>query len=1183
MENDSADRSQPPGGEWLLGGGEMGELVRSMDWSRTPLGPRENWPHIMRSVVNLCLNTSFPINVVWGPHRVQIYNDSYRAFCGDKHPESMGQDFREMWDSIWHLVDDAFEMATSGEPSRLVNRRVFLDRAGYLEEAFFTSNFSPIFDDDGTVAGVFHPVTELTQQVLGERRLRVVQSVTDLFFDATTLESAINKTINALKGHKLEVPFALFYLIDPSGREAYLRAETGLEAASSDVLVPAIDLRNNLSIWPVDEVLVSGDSMELTDLHNRALIAGSPYDEPVQEAILMPITVAEGDVPNAVLIAGVSARRRLDTAYRNFFDMLRYTVEKELSHALSYERVRLQTEALEELDRVKTTFFTHISHELRTPLTLLLGPVSETLKARGRSLNKGDRRRLEIVHRNALRLMKLVNSLLDFAQIEAGRAQPSYAPVDLPRVTREIASMFESAFEMAGVEFDIDCPDAPEPAYVDIGMWEKIVLNLLSNAFKFTLRGRVTLRLVWQADHIELTVEDTGIGIAENELPKIFERFHRAPNVASRTYGGSGIGLALVRELVNLHTGTITADSTPDRGSRFTVSVPRGKAHLPEDQVTGALPYDASLAGQAYIAEAMQWLGIDVTPASKSREYDGEATSARVLVVDDTADMRRYLYDILSPYCQVETLANGEQALEAIRTDPPDLLISDLMLPKMNGFELLEAIRASETTTRLPVILLSAQADENARVRGLSSGADDYLVKPFSVAELIARVQLRLSSGRSRRLAVEKAQHDDLTDLPNRTLIYEFAERLIAGAERAHSHMAVLFIDMDRFKPINDEHGHAIGDAVLAEVARRLREGVREEDSVGRIGGDEFLAALSHLQSPSDAAKVARHLVKALSRPYRVDGLVLHTTPSIGIALYPEDGKTPDQLTRAADQAMYLAKLAGPGQIQFCEKQANQHEQQVRRIEHRFKGAFSRGEFELHYQPVVDLQNGQLTGVEALIRWPGSSFGPKDFLPVAEQCGLMEKLGDWIINEACHQLRVWGDEGMPPITLSINVSPMQCRQAQLVRRLMRSAAENGLPPSSLQIEISACDLFKGDDTDILQLFKKLRSVGFKLALDHFGREESNLNHLVELAPDTLKMDQKFSKSNASDAVQLAVVNGIVSMGLTLGFQVVAEGIENAGILTTLQSAGCRDFQGFHICPPLAANEFTHWYHDWKAS
>ncbi|MBW4934958.1 EAL domain-containing protein [Marinobacter sp. F4206] len=1182
MENDSADSLRTGSGEWLLGGGEMGDLVRSMDWSGTPLGPRQDWPQNLRSVINLCLNTSFPVNVAWGPRFVQIYNDSYRAFCGFKHPASMGQDIREMWASIWPQVEEAFATAVSGTPSPVANRRVFLDRAGYLEEAFFASSFSPIFDENGKVVGIFHPVTELTQQVLGERRLRVIQSVTDLFFGANTLESAITKTINALKRHKLEVPFALFYLIDPSGREAYLRAASGLDSAGSDVLVPAINLRDNHSIWPIDEALVASGNTELADLPERVRIVCSPYEEPVQEALLMPVTVAEGAVPNGVLIVGVSARRRLDTAYRNFFAMLRYTVEKELSHALSYERVRLQSEALEEQDRLKTTFFTHISHELRTPLTLLLGPVSETLKARGRSLSKSDRRRLEIAHRNALRLMKLVNSLLDFAQIEAGRPQLSFAPVDLPKATREVASMFESAFQMAGVELEIDCPDAPEPAYVDIGMWEKIVLNLLSNAFKFTLRGRVTLRLTWQADQIELIVEDTGIGIAESELPKVFDRFHRAPKGASRTYEGSGIGLALVRELVKLHSGTITAESVPDQGTRFTVRVPRGKAHLPEDQVTGALPHDVSMAGHAYIAEAMQWLGIDATPASKPGGHSREDTSARVLVVDDTADMRRYLYDILSPYCRVQTVADGQQALEAIRQDPPDLVISDLMLPNVDGFELVKTIRSSEAFNRLPVILLSARADEEARVEGLHSGADDYLVKPFSVAELLARVQLHLSTGRSWRRAVEKARHDDLTDLPNRTLIYEFTERLIASAGRAHSHMAVLFIDMDRFKPINDQHGHAVGDAVLIEVACRLREGVRDEDSVGRLGGDEFLAALSHLHAPSDAATVARHLVKVLSRPYQVHGLVLHTTPSIGVALYPEDGTTPDELTRAADQAMYLAKLSGNGQVRYYEREANQREEQTSLIEKRFKRALTQGEFELHYQPVVDLLHGQLTGVEAFIRWPGTSFGPKDFLPVAESCGLMEKLGDWIINEACHQLRVWGDEGMPPITLSINVSPMQCRQAQLVRRLMRSAAENGLTPGSIQIEITASEIFKGDDTNILQLLRKLKSVGFKLALDHFGSEESSLNHLVELAPDTLKMDQKFSQSNGRDAEQLAVVNGIVSLGSALGFQVVAEGIENAGILTTLQSAGCRDFQGFHICPPLAANDFTHWYHDWQA-
>ncbi len=1184
MATDSSETHPPSGSDWLVGGGEMGALVKAKDWSLTSLGPRDRWPELLRSVVNLCLNSSAPMSVAWGPHFVQIYNDSYRSFCGSKHPESLGQDFRTVWAETWHLVSEAFEMASEGQPSPLVKRRVFLDRLGYLEEVFLASSFSPIFDSDGRVAGILHPVTEITDQVLGERRLRVIQSITDRLVGVRTVKAAVAEAVRTLKRHKLELPFVLFYTVDPSEDEAHLCDSSGLESAGVDVLASTIDLRNNASSWPVDHVLSSGETMELTDLSARVSIVCSPYEEPLEEAVLMPLALDREDLPSAVLIAGVSARKRLDTPYRNFFSMLRYTIENELSHAGAYEDVCLQTEALEERDRLKTAFFTQISHELRTPLTLLIGPVSEMLKTGRESLSEMDIRRLEIANRNALRLMKLVNALLDFAQIEAGRVEPVYTPVDLPTRTRELASMFESAFELAGVEFAVDCPETSEPAFVDPVMWEKIVLNLLSNAFKFTAKGRVSLSLKPKTEHFELTVEDTGIGVGENELTQIFERFHRGEADSYRQHRGSGIGLSLVKDMVNMHAGTIQAESRTAGGSRFTVCIPRGKSHLREDRVSDLVPQESNLAGLAYIAEVVQWLGNhEGEDESESSEGSRRSSSPRVLVVEDTADMRRYLYDILSPFCWVETVSDAEKALEILRQDPPDLLISDLMLPNVDGYELTKQIRLSEDTSRLPVILLSARADEQTRVAGLQSGADDYLIKPFSVSELIARVQLHLNAGSARKRAIEKAQHDDLTDLPNRVLIYEFIERLIGSAERAQARMAVLFIDMDRFKPINDEYGHATGDAVLLEVAARLSRGVREEDSVGRIGGDEFLAALSHIHAPSDAAMVARHLIDSLSKPYVVDGHELTTTPSVGIALFPEDGKTPDELAHAADQAMYMAKLAGPGQLRFCSKQVNQQLRKSSLIEHRFERAFSQGEFELHYQPVVDYQSGQLTSVEAFTRWRGSKYGPREFFPVAERCGLMEPFGDWIIQQVCRQLRVWGDEGVAPLTVSINVSPEQCHQLHLFQHLMRSTAENGLSPGSVQIELTALQLSEGNGSDTAELIRKLKSAGFKLALDHFGNEASNLSSLIEYAPDCLKLDDTLSELRGGAAQHQTLVKGIVTLGAAMGFRVVAEHVENAATLTALQSAGCRDFQGFHICPPLAANDFAHWYQGWRSA
>lgn len=915
MQNNATGSSSPNEHDWLIGGGEMGKLVRAMDWSKTPLGPRNQWPQDLRTAVNLCLNSNFPIAMAWGPHATQIYNDGYWPICGAKHPHSMGMDFRTCWASAWPVIGDAFETAAGGRPAFLNNRRMFLDRNGYLEETFFTASFSPIFDDHGQVAGLFHPVTELTEQSLMERRLRVLQSIADTTREVRTVEQAIRRVVMAISQNPLDVPFALFYGPADGHGQTLLRASGGIDQAPPEAVPERINLQAKDSIWPVAEVLDSGHQQEILDLARRTEFVCEPYPEPVMEAVLMPVTALKDRAPLGVLVLGVSPRRRLDENYQSFFSMLSHGVSSAFSNVLLFERERERRESLAQLDRAKTVFFSNVSHELRTPLTLLLGPLREVLEASQSSLSLLDHRRLTTAHRNGLRLMKLVNSLLEFSRIEAGRAEATYEPLNLAKATKELASMFQSAFETAGIQYDVQCPEGPEPVYVDAGMWENIVLNLLSNALKYTFEGRVAVNLTWHRDHVRLTVKDTGTGIPEEDLPRIFERFHRVPNAYGRTFEGTGIGLALVKELVRLHGGQIDADSAVHQGSRFTVYLPLGKAHLPADQVVALGSGMERRTGQACVDEAMQWLRSEAVAEPIEDPKDGH--SYRILVADDNADMRQYVYDLLSPHWHVATVADGLQAWEVIRKGAPDLLISDVMMPGLDGFGLLRELRSGDMTERFPVMLLSARAGEESRVEGLEAGADDYLVKPFFGRELVARVEALLNTVRLRQSAVQRARHDPLTDLPNRSLVGEFTERLIGGADRADSHVALLFIDMDNFKPINDQHGHAVGDRVLMEIAQRLKTGVRNEDTVGRLGGDEFVVVLSHIHTRADAVKVARHVCKTLSEPYRIDDHELTATPSIGIALYPQHGRTPDELTEAADRAMYRAKQKGPGRIQF--------------------------------------------------------------------------------------------------------------------------------------------------------------------------------------------------------------------------------------------------------------------------
>jgi signal transduction histidine kinase len=730
---------------WLIGGGEMGKLVRSMDWSKSPLGAIDSWPQSLRTTVSLCLASNFPIALAWGPHHVQIYNDGYWPICGGKHPGSMGQDFTECWASPWPVIGEAFESALAGETRYLENQRMFLDRNGYLEETFFTFSFSPVGDETGNVGGLFHPVTETTSKMLIERRTRALRDLAARTAKAQTTQEAFSVAAQTLASYDLDLPFVLLYAIDFKKNEALLVGQTGLSPGT--IANPEeILLDKPTDFWPVAEVMRSGSAIQIDDLEERfSAITSGPYSESPKTAIALPIKPPGYDRPSAVFIAGVSSRLPFNEVYRGFCDQLAATLTAGVANAMAYEEERRRAEKLAELDRAKTAFFSNVSHEFRTPLTLMLGPLEEALNEQG--MRPEQRERLELAHRNSLRLLKLVNSLLEFSRIEAGRVEASYEPTDLAAYTADLASVFRSVIETAGLELHVDCQTLPEPVYVDREMWEKIVLNLLSNAFKFTERGRISVRQQVVGSQIELVVEDTGTGIPPDQLDNVFKRFHRVEGARGRTHEGTGIGLALVQELTKFHGGTVRVASTHGSGSVFIVSIPMGKRHLPAERI-GAERELAPKTGRAdsFAEEALHW--VPATPKAKAAVEAGPRL--QVLLADDNADMREYVRRILAEDYDVLAVADGQAALAAAHKHVPNLVLSDVMMPGMDGFALLQELRKDPKTRTTPVILLSARAGEESRVEGLQAGADDYLIKPFSGRELLARVQSHLNMAKLR-------------------------------------------------------------------------------------------------------------------------------------------------------------------------------------------------------------------------------------------------------------------------------------------------------------------------------------------------------------------------------------------------------------------------------------------------
>jgi signal transduction histidine kinase/CheY-like chemotaxis protein len=439
-------------------------------------------------------------------------------------------------------------------------------------------------------------------------------------------------------------------------------------------------------------------------------------------------------------------------------EMQREVINRSNELAAALRELRATNLKLAETDVAKTTFFSNISHEFRTPLTLILGTLQEELSTNVHNLPPQSRLQIQTAHRNCLRLLKLVNTLLDFARVEAGRMQANYQPTDLAVLTTELTANFTSAVERGGLTLTVDCAPLPEPIYVDHEMWEKIVLNLLSNAFKHTFKGGIAVRLVWQDGSVQFCVEDSGIGIAPADVPHLFDRFHRIQGAASRTHEGSGIGLALVKELVQLHAGLIEVQSEVGRGTRFTVTLQAGTAHLPADKIGRA--EDSQATGQfaaAALQEALRW--IPAAPDVLASEHAQKASKAPswkiprpvILLADDNADMRAYVTRLLGPLYDVRAVPDGQAALEAALAAPPDLVLTDVMMPRLDGFGLLRALRADRRTQSLPIILLSARAGEDAAVAGLDTGADDYLVKPFSARELLARVRTHVELGWQRR------------------------------------------------------------------------------------------------------------------------------------------------------------------------------------------------------------------------------------------------------------------------------------------------------------------------------------------------------------------------------------------------------------------------------------------------
>jgi signal transduction histidine kinase len=664
-----------------------------------------------------------------------------------------------------------------------------MERYGYREETYYTFSYSPIPGEDGTARGIICVNTDDTQRRIGERQLATLGELAAKTTELLTWQDVCSSAGAALASNPHDLPFTLIYMADDEARCFTLASASGIEqehaAAPAVIDFDSPRAERLLRAFGQREIVVVDGIQALA----TAPLPSGAWDEPPAQAAHVPLASAGSSRGDGVLVAGLNPHRLFDSGYSDFLGLIGRQISASLATAQAYEGERRRAEALAELDRAKTVFFSNVSHEFRTPLTLMLGPLDDAAAQTGDRVEL-PRETFDALRRNALRLLRMVNTVLDFSRIGSGQAGGEFRPTDLDQLTREIAEHFRPLVERAGIEFVVEIDSLPEPAYVDAEAWEKIVLNLLSNAFKFTLRGRIGISLEHAEGQARLVVEDTGTGVPEEEVPHLFERFHRVRNEQARTHEGTGIGLALVRELVELHGGTVAAASALGAGTTFTIELPLGYQHLAADHVRhDAAGLNTGEIAMAYTEEAGRWSGIasdDARPQSREQGDSQPPEGGRVVVVDDNADMRDYMLRLLEPHWAVEAYPDGAAALAAIRANPPSVVVTDVMMPRLDGFGLVSALREDPATAPIPVVLVSARAGEESSIEGLVAGADDYLVKPFSARELVARVRANVELARLRTEAGRLAALEDVHSRVITTVSHELRTPVTAifGASR---------------------------------------------------------------------------------------------------------------------------------------------------------------------------------------------------------------------------------------------------------------------------------------------------------------------------------------------------------------------------------------------------------------
>ncbi len=546
-----------------------------------------------------------------------------------------------------------------------------------------------------------------------------------------------------------------------------------------------------------------------------------------------------------------------------------------------------------------------------------------------------------------------------------------------------------------------------------------------------------------------------------------------------------------------------------------------------------------------------------------------------LLIEDNPADARLLEVALEGSQFRTHKAANLETALNHLFNNPVTVVLSDLSLPDASGLECIHLLTAAAPS--VPVVVVTGTKDEETGLAALRAGAQDYIFKDHAKGALLPRaLRYAIERKQAEQRMIELAQQDALTGLANRVQFRAFLDKAVARAERLDRSVALMFVDLDRFKMVNNTHGQETGDQVLKTVAERMTQCLRKSDLAARIGADEFAIVMESLDSPQTVSSAAQRILDAVSRPFSLGAKQIHATTSIGVAIYPMDAATPESLMSSAHTAMAQAKERGKNTYQFYTREMHQHALKQLELERTLRGAMERGEFRLHYQPQVDMRQGRITGFEALLRWQHPERGlvpPGEFIDFCEESGLIVPLGKWVLREACEQQQRWRALGLPPVHISFNVSARQLQDSDLVQSFKEIVEETGADPRRLDVELTESAMLK-DPESVGRLLQGFADMGMGIALDDFGTGYSSLTHLRRFPVTTIKIDRAFITNLSTSQDDAAIVGAIVGMGRSLRLRTLAEGIETSEQLAFLRQLNCDSMQGYYFSKPLPVEAVT---------